>query len=59
MRNMMLFVFVVLMLSGCETVKYTFDQIINEKSELGYDSEKNKSDNWLACTDAWIKKNLW
>lgn len=52
-----------IMLTGCETVKYTFNQSFGDQREFGTfqtKSDENKnSDLLLANADDWVKKHLW
>ena len=52
----------IVLLTGCETTKYAYDQTLGDQREVGVFQTKTKdhsSDLLLANADDWVKEHLW
>lgn len=62
MRKIFVLILFTIVLSGCQTAKYTLDQTFGDGREPYVPGDIVKSEysnNLLAKTDSWIKKHLW
>ena len=65
MRKILVLGLIVMTLTGCETLRYAFNQTFPDQQDEGIFRNKDGSekpvpqDNLLASADTWVKQHLW
>jgi len=63
MKKLVMLGMMMLTLTGCQSLKYTVDQVFGDQSEHGTFQSKDEKgvpkDSLIGNMDEWVKKHLW